>query len=66
MEDQLQCAERTSSSTPAMHAERMRSWRPDVLAADVKKAESAISFSIIIIIIIIAIIITIKNSNIKT
>ena len=41
MEDQLQHAEPTSSSTPAMHAERMRSWRSDALTAEAKKAESA-------------------------
>ena len=39
MDDQVLHAERTSS-TPAMHAERMRFWRPDVLAAEAKKAES--------------------------
>ena len=42
MEDQMHRAERTSSSTPAMHAERMRTWRPNVLAAEAKKAESAV------------------------
>ena len=40
MKDQLLRAERTSSSTPAMHDERMRSWRSDVLAAEAKKAKS--------------------------
>ena len=41
MENQLQRAERTSSSTPGIHANRMRSWRPDLLAAEAKEAESA-------------------------
>lgn len=40
MVDQLQRVARVASSTPTGQAERMRFWRVDVLAAEVKKTES--------------------------